>query len=515
MRRSFYIIFFITIPFITYSQISELIDNIKSKNVPPNLTKEQMYTDFDSLISIINYYNPQIEARRTVTNTDIMADILKLRSNIDSIININDFIVLLYKVIKTLQDQHCDIGSNVWYYNESIFKKAHRDLKLNEKIYGYNFHYQDFISESIDLLLKIVYIDNQFYLQNSLSLWVNNEEIIIKEGTIISKINDLSVNEFIFKYRNIQSDISWNSNQNLFFTNYLYKPKELKIVNFEFETSNHDKNTYSCDSFHINIIPFNPIEFGKAPIYYFNNDSTLYIRCPRMAENKIAYYASEIDKYKSENIKSVVIDIRGNYGGSDKLWMNLIENIISDTIKTKIVLGLNKNKYAASMYSKRRRSGFEEKKLIFLDNKDFYIIDNETEVYSPSKNSLNYSGEILILQDEEIYSSAGGFTATAQKSDKLKTVGMRTGKLLGRGVTPSIFLLPESKFILEMETIIDLSEVNCPIDLYHDSVEMLLNLPIEYYTDRANTTEYLYSKEYLYDKDLFFKEVLKYIHSIK
>jgi hypothetical protein len=502
-------LFFFSIGYCQKNSIDNEIDKIKKEYAVPHLTNEQMKQDFDYLIKIIKNNNPQILVRKKITGIDIVGELDMLAKQIDTISNIKDFIVLVYRAIRLTQDPHATIASGVYYFNRSVYKRISKKLKLTNKEYAYNFNYLDIIRDNFEYVIDFIYKNQNYYLKYDLDLFIEGNKTVISKGSKIISINNLSVNSFINKYISYQEELRWDFRNNSFYVSGLEKPKTIEIYEVGFINRDGKIIDFECDSFNFNRKSFNPFLFGKPHIYYFSSDSLLYVRCPLMSLGRKNFYKEEILKYKDSVISNIIIDVRGNYGGSDELWMSILSYIIDKPIATKVTMAMCKDIDFNSL-SKKQRKRLICKQIPYLDSTTFILLQDEMEYIKPNKKSIMYEDKIFILQDEDIYSSTGCLTATALKSDRLVSIGVPTGKLLGRGITPSVFLLPNSKFLFNLHTVIDISETTTVKDLYHDSVEVKLDLPVSYYLNNANDSN-LYSKEYLLNQDIFFNKVLFYI----
>jgi len=66
---------------------------------PPELTKQQMYDDFDEFLFIIENANPQLPIRNAVTGINLIDSVKSLRPRIESINEFYEFILLLDTVL--------------------------------------------------------------------------------------------------------------------------------------------------------------------------------------------------------------------------------------------------------------------------------------------------------------------------------------------------------------------------------------------------------------------------------
>ena len=150
------------------------------------------------------------------------------------------------------------------------------------------------------------------------------------------------------------------------------------------------------------------------------------------------------------------------------------------------------------------------------------LLDNEEygtllwgEVLQPSDSSLNFAGNIYVLQNRLIFSSAGSLSNVAKMHKNIISVGETTGNLLGFGFAPLTFVLPNSCFVFQIEPVLDLSNAEVLYDYFHDNVEIPVEISVEqvvknfnnYNPDRVD--KYIYSKDFLYNHDPVFRKVLK------
>jgi len=89
---------------------------------------------------------------------------------------------------------------------------------------------------------------------------------------------------------------------------------------------------------------------------------------------------------------------------------------------------------------------------------------------------------------------------------------MPTGKLLGRGATPSVFILPNSRFIFSMELLLDAAGVTKAEDFYHDHIDYPVTPSIEYYKYWYDPNRpYVIDEKAMYEHDEVFLKALEII----
>ena len=104
------------------SDIRAYISDLKKQYPVPELSKAEMYADFDTLVSIMEHCNPQYLIRKKVTDYDMVSEMKTQRVHIENCKNTSDFVKLLKTVFALSLDEHCvGSGSFVWHYKRSFF----------------------------------------------------------------------------------------------------------------------------------------------------------------------------------------------------------------------------------------------------------------------------------------------------------------------------------------------------------------------------------------------------------
>ncbi|WP_175491784.1 S41 family peptidase [Paenibacillus sophorae] len=157
---------------------------------------------------------------------------------------------------------------------------------------------------------------------------------------------------------------------------------------------------------------------------------------------------------KVKDYKTLIIDIRGNGGGSDAYWMDFVPMLISKPISSNNYLLYRGGDYAEPFLKSRGMTDFNPISLLkrqHLPNlpaealTDFKNYQVETLKLSPT-NSGGFTGKIYLLVDHVVYSSAEKFAAFAKSTGFATLVGERTGGD-GLGMDPLVVALPNSGYV--------------------------------------------------------------------
>lgn len=153
---------------------------------------------------------------------------------------------------------------------------------------------------------------------------------------------------------------------------------------------------------------------------------------------------------------NLIIDIRGNGGGDSRYWQEFfLPKIIGKSYKTNNYSFLKKgdlNKkvvfqegYHTNVKNFLEQSTFPKdiKKIL----KDFDYYNDEEMIVDPNKESINFKGQIYLLVDNDVYSSAEMLASFCKETGLAKLVGARTAGD-GIGSDPMQIDLPNTGYVL-------------------------------------------------------------------
>lgn len=297
---------------------------------------------------------------------------------------------------------------------------------------------------------------------------VNNVDWIANKEEYLEKVkNTKNDEEFIEAITEILSELN-NGHTHLINSMELYK---------RFKSANNKTGWYDFLDAEKVVGRYNSmngnIESSKKPMVKKDiitkdvvNKEVGYIHLPQMystygeiTEKDIESDMKKIDDYINtlENYKALIIDIRGNSGGDDMYWRSIVSKLISDDIESRGYLAFRNDSKVIKEYVEKREIETEsignlpkellEKlpKEVMTDFSEFM----ESTVAIESDTNSKFEGNIYLLVDDVVYSSAESFSIFCKESGFATLIGERTGGD-GGGMDPVLFNLENSGLIVRM-----------------------------------------------------------------
>lgn len=493
----------------------------------PTLTKKQMYKDFDQLVKIIQDCNVQLPVRKAVTGYDNLAEIKKLRKNIDTVTSNKGFGYIIYEALNYLMDKHSTF-SNYFYSGyenldgiDTLYLLGKQQIssdfmnKINESA-----RHRNFVSTNFPIPIFYSYKDNLYYLIGDNHYKSKTGKDTLKTSLLkVISYNGEDIKDYAHKEREKDIKSLWDYNKK----EYSYKKYGILWL----DTVGRLKVERGDSVFEINIEDYiynmpgwnggtESIKIegvSKGNNFYGNDmrifgDSILYVFIKSMVSEDTALCNKIKAEAKGKNIKKVVIDVRGNKGGSDDTWHNVLKAIVKDTLPYPVKLAYNDTK----MMRKKLKSlndYTKTEKIPWLGNKQFRVIQDTNMKLAPDTNSIKYEGKIYILYDYNTFSAAYTLVTYSEYLDNLVSVGYPSGQILGFGIMPSLFQLKNSKYTFRLATTIDITNCNKPSDVYHDKPEIEVAPKVEEELLYPYSKHDIRSQEFLYRYDTWFKKVLE------
>jgi hypothetical protein len=294
----------------------------------------------------------------------------------------------------------------------------------------------------------------------------------ISRKSIVKKINGLDPSNF-YKQNMEQYFPYFDINTNAFYANNIFsltniddtsmvaiietpKKEQIKIA------INNDSDIESKSGVQLSLKFSNYVE-------YLNRYNTLYIRyfsfAPEFQPNQIVY---ELEKYKEKHIDKIIVDVRGNGGGSDLLWiqlMNAIRNTIQPIRQPKTCVFENSTAKAFLTDGDQPDTIHNESLLVFDNDILNYIApkDNiqKNKDYDAIRDlyeglpDLGFEGEIYCLTDDVSFSASLSFASLKYYYKNFHVVSDVAPYYGGFSTTPVLYMLPSSKLMYRLTSNFD------------------------------------------------------------
>jgi len=521
-------LFVITFLLIVLNATAQVQDSIisKFKNVP-QLNYKEMLADHDSLVSYIKQVSPIIYFNKEVRGLDFIAYAKGLRDDIKGNTTMPEYLEIVNKTLNSSQDGHSsilgawslDMMKSNWIPTKAFIVK---DIDSTDIKYGYIYNeYLDrkFVTKTD---LNLVYTSGEYYNLLPFSYKQQNFPASMK---LVSS-NDTEIHTFVNGLTELVSPLRWDRLNNKLYNEKFYKPADIYINDtlhltfLDKKNKKHRLNIARNDT--VKFLQKRNHDYGynkdtdQVISHYFKKNKIFYAKLPWMKEE----YGDTINKrlaetFKNKKIDAIIIDLRGNFGGSDNTYNLFLKNLMKDTLKVDLTIGRIFSPYNKKVYEinkdtilKNPRYRFDVDASTLDSPKMYYMVFPEYKYVTPNAETFPFDGPIYILQDRFIYSSASNLSNLATRTDRLISIGETPDLLGGLQTNPALFTLPFSKIIFRLEPQIDLTNSKTKLDIFQNNVEYPLSYSIKSLYERFTTKEDIFGKEYLFHKDPMIKKVL-------
>lgn len=457
------------------------------ENIPhpsTRLTREQMQADFDFLTQILNNDMPHPAIRRMATGIDIPAETRALRADLDTVTCDAGFHDVLMRTMFLYNDPHCSfIGG------DSTATAARKRLYAAYR-YGYN------------QKLPLAYGDGNYY---TLFAYADSTgKHLIERGTRVTHVSGIPIDRYMATgNRRMQNNTRWDFERGKCWSPDLNDPRTLGLSD-RFTLTLKQRRPRTVDMTRVHRVSPSGTRTGHGDfkMYYWAEDSILYIRLPQMDPGRIDWIKNELQKYREAPLAHVVIDVRGNGGGSDAVWRTLLKELIDKPILRPVRLAFSNEeniRYFTQEYTRET-----------LGTDSFFILNNEAYRIAPAETSLRYPGPIHVLFDEGCFSSTLSLLSVCQSSNRLISVGTPSGYLAGIGVNPMPVTLPHSQIRFRFPLCVEITGGTDPRSIYRQDVEEPVHVALrDFLRTQPVFSGEVYGRDHLYHHDPVFRHLLK------
>jgi len=386
------------------------------------LTPKKMQKDLNVLLETIEAHPDPFTK---ISKSEFQLKVKKVRENISKEMDEIDFYKNLAELIASLRDGHSRV-----YMPQSWMKDIRKENGA--------FPYDVFLTNENQLFIVKSYGDKQIAL-----------------GAQILAINDMPIDKFIsevstyISYETIpfRNDNISNSFEFLLYLVFKkadqlsFKYKHLKESEVRVKTMPHkqwasQKKDLREERERLIALgrpyDFNILQDGIAKIDIFSFD------VPSIEKYNI-FLSDTFKEIKKNNIHSLIIDVRGNYGGWPKIASELFHHIHEDHFKTMARSSMKvsqpyrssfveRNPNLASPYavfSERRH--YLDLKQVMRAKLNTYVDEDIFFNEAPVTEFYEFSGDCYVLIDRKSYSASSSFASTFQCYSMGLLIGEPTG----------------------------------------------------------------------------------------
>jgi len=490
----------------------------------PKISYQQMLMEHDTLVAYIKQVSPVIYFNKQVRGIDFNQHAQQLRKQINANTTMEAYLHILKKTINSAQDGHTsqlntvllDIAKKYWIPSGHVSF----DSASTQNMYKYVKSLKNTFYAKVDL--NLIYTKGSYY--NLLPFSYKGKQYPAAMRLI--NCNGKDIHQFVSTLTELSSPLRWDRvnnrvyDENFYWPTEIYKNGILKLTFLDKQNQQHQLDISKTDT--VTYLEKKIHTYGyfsqtdTVVTHYFQKQGIFYAKIPAMREELGDTIKGRLTELISNHkVKSVVIDIRGNGGGSDNTYNKFLSMLVKDTLKKNVIVARNFSPYIQEHYHINRDSILKSNTQTFhpgvpqLDAPEMYYIKQSFNFVEPDSASYALEGKIYILQDRYIYSSASNLSSLAKNSEQLISIGETPDLLGGLQADVMIKMLPYSKFIFRVEPQIDFTDIKNVTDIFQNHVEYPVSYTIENLHLRSTTTADLYGKDFLLNHDPMFRKVLE------
>lgn len=205
--------------------------------------------------------------------------------------------------------------------------------------------------------------------------------------------------------------------------------------------SNNKNSSMNNKSFKSDIIKLSEIAYLK--LYNFNPSNV------DTDKSELLEFFKQIQNYKC-----LIIDLRGNGGGSEQYWENnIVSNLTGKELKSDYYVLCKNGEYSKPFFKAADVKLNDTKEINEsisneMDQKFHNYYKYEIDI-NPSSDSINFKGNIYLLVDKNTFSAADTFANFSKSTKFAKVLGEKTkGGGTASGLDMPIMALPNSGYIV-------------------------------------------------------------------
>ena len=193
---------------------------------------------------------------------------------------------------------------------------------------------------------------------------------------------------------------------------------------------------------------------------------------------------------------TLIIDIRGNGGGTDQYWReNIVSPLAKNELEAQFFYVSRQGKYVNRFSSHGKSAPKNTIPCVPPEVQTHEFIDPVQHEVHIEKSDTPFNGRVYLLIDWWVYSASESFASFAKESGFATLVGITTGGD-GRTAMPVFFVLPNSKLVVRIASSMGINpdgsaneEAHTSPDIYFeeskwDNDEEIIDFLLEYLEGR-------------------------------
>lgn len=485
---------------------------IEKESFLPELDKKQMLEDFDYMVNVLHNTMPHDLAIHEVYGIDVWSKLAEYRSRITGKENLAEFAYLIDQALTACKGHHLSLEAPSWDADEEWYLQCYIESVPPETLQTSK-NIMELLSclPSVNRMapIQFTYWNGDYYTAPEFSIDGTKYHGPFKVLTV----DGVTPREAESKFRD--NFWSYDIKNGIFYQSdfYSFMPSLAPDRRtFKFETPQKDVVTLTIpDDAEVTEEFSQNFFYIRKQVIFFKDYNLVYIRVPAMDPDDLPFYEEKLKPIlENEKPRYAVIDIRGNGGGSDWVPERLLQMLSAKPVFFKGILATPAND-RVRRYMKARGRDFSDnahvQKIPFLENREFDVREFAFEIKSEPYASVEH----VYVIAHNIYSAAGTLVAMAKANDNITAVGFPGTSILGMGIDPYCFSLPNSKMTVSVEPAIDLSNCKSAADTLHLDTEIELSMSPEEYLEYLYRTVPDDCSDYLIQEDPFMQKILAMI----
>ncbi len=426
---------------------------------PKDMSKQEWVDDLESLFSLMRDNNPYLSLKERLLGYRWLDLYDHYRERLKDSNSVEDSLEVLFDAVQSLQNAHSAIITPDWlegFYDVKYYRETSPFSDIfSDDLKKYYKYWEPIFNE---------FLKKRNSLNYDASAWYNNGNYLIEDGygnweekygrhSRVIAVNDKPIDEAA-KECYEKGILNWDFKRKKFYLFRLMPRYFGSDAVFTIQTKSGDEKQVAFDT---------SFEY---PYSLFTVYPTLRLDTERWPEKKAGYvrigdFLDNLEEddnkfllyfYKTvEEFDLLIIDVRGNQGGSYAPWMrNVIAPLAKEKLSSKMHLAFRSGDYVdmfrrvADIGPIIPKESFEQLPPEVLTD-DFTIYDY-TQTVEPS-GEIEFKGRIILLIDAITFSATDAFALFCKETGFAKLYGIPSG---GDGISdsPIYYILPNSKLLV-------------------------------------------------------------------